>query len=749
MIVCPSRLKQKWQDELRNRFEENFFQLSGIGLQRLLDDYDRTQGTTPFRVIVGYETIRREEFLERMVKSRFKLDMIIIDEAHYMRNSDTATHRAGTIITDNADAVLFLTATPLHLGNQDLYNLLHILSPSEYNEAQLFPELIRPNEHINQAARLLAVGETHKALVELMRVETTPLKRRFIGNPVYGSIKKRLQSGVFHRSERIQLQEDLLELNTLAQIFTRTRKRDVSAAAVRAAYSVVVTLTPEEREFYLTFLQYTREQLRRTNNSVGFAIVMKERMAASCLGALREKYKNLYSLKNITSIYMQHETIYYDPVDEDEDENEDEDNVLGNTELNYDARLVQLAKQSDSSDSKFEKLVEILDKIVKEETTKILIFSSFRDTLTYLERQLTALGYQLGVIHGDIKIANRQNIIDHFRTSPDYRMLLSSEVGAEGLDFQFCGILVNYDLPWNPMQVEQRIGRLDRFGQLHERIRIYNFYLEGTIETRILRRLYDRIGIFTKTVGDLEAILGDEIRQLSRQVMQSNLTDDEQEKLADEVANRIVRRRLDEEKLEVRLDEFMGQDVIFNQQVKSAISSGRVVHPDEVRAALKLFLESEFDNVEFTCDGEEPTWTLTIGPNLAAELRKHLADNRQKNLVFSERFQTAMAGSKQIALTFDSEYARKRPLLEFITYNHLLADLAIEFWRKRQDGIPALRGVRISGSEDEAGDGFFFIYALDESGARSRRTLVSVVVLDDGRIAESASEYVMGRIQQR
>src|SRR5207237_4338739 len=118
--------------------------------------------------------------------------------------------------------------------------------------------------------------------------------------------------------------------------------------------------------------------------------------------------------------------------------------------------------------------------------------------------------------HGGVPLEERRRIIEEFRTDPGRRVLLSSEVGAEGLDFQFCDILVNYDLPWNPMQIEQRIGRLDRFGQQHPRIRIYNFVLEDTVETRIFERLYARIELFQHSIGDLEAILGDVISEISR-----------------------------------------------------------------------------------------------------------------------------------------------------------------------------------------------------------------------------------------
>ena len=99
------------------------------------------------------------------------------------------------------------------------------------------------------------------------------------------------------------------------------------------------------------------------------------------------------------------------------------------------------------------------------------------------------------------------------------------------MDFQFCDTLFNYDLPWNPMEVEQRIGRLDRIGQESNVIRIYNFWIEGTIEQRILDRLYTRIGIFERSIGELEMILGDELSTLERDILSKKLTPEEEDEL--------------------------------------------------------------------------------------------------------------------------------------------------------------------------------------------------------------------------
>src|SRR5215831_6399040 len=108
----------------------------------------------------------------------------------------------------------------------------------------------------------------------------------------------------------------------------------------------------------------------------------------------------------------------------------------------------------------------------------------------------------------------RLQLIDEFKTDPRIQILLSSEVGSEGIDLQFRRFLVNYDLPWNPMKVEQRIGRLDRLGQKAERISIINLSLVDTVEERILERLYERINIFRESIGELEEILGDMTNQM-------------------------------------------------------------------------------------------------------------------------------------------------------------------------------------------------------------------------------------------
>ena len=135
-----------------------------------------------------------------------------------------------------------------------------------------------------------------------------------------------------------------------------------------------------------------------------------------------------------------------------------------------------------------------------------MVFSYFTGTIDYLAERLSGLlfdGRPLRILklYGPMNSAERDRAVASFRDHPGPVVLLSSEVGSEGLDFQFCSRMFNYDLPWNPMRVEQRIGRLDRYGQTSEIIHILNMIVTDTIEERIFHRLYDRIRIFESSMG--------------------------------------------------------------------------------------------------------------------------------------------------------------------------------------------------------------------------------------------------------
>jgi superfamily II DNA/RNA helicase len=145
----------------------------------------------------------------------------------------------------------------------------------------------------------------------------------------------------------------------------------------------------------------------------------------------------------------------------------------------------------EANDTKFSVLRKLVVERLPDE--KIIIFAYFKATLRYLQKRLQAEGINSALLHGELDDEERAAQLEAFQINPDVRVLLSSEVGSEGIDLQFCRVVVNYDLPWNPMRVEQRIGRIDRVGQKAERLIIVHFKVKGTVEERLYDRLHKKV----------------------------------------------------------------------------------------------------------------------------------------------------------------------------------------------------------------------------------------------------------------
>ena len=170
-------------------------------------------------------------------------------------------------------------------------------------------------------------------------------------------------------------------------------------------------------------------------------------------------------------------------------------------------------------DSKARVLIEQLSRLFHDDpNAKVLLFTQFRETQRFLEEQLLAKGWSVNLFHGQMSPADKDSAVERFRNDTGQQILVSTEAGGEGRNFQFCHMLVNYDLPWNPMRVEQRIGRIDRIGQ-NNVVSIFNLWVKDTIEERVLDVLEKRIRVFEETVGGLDPILGDtesDIRNILR-----------------------------------------------------------------------------------------------------------------------------------------------------------------------------------------------------------------------------------------
>jgi hypothetical protein len=204
------------------------------------------------------------------------------------------------------------------------------------------------------------------------------------------------------------------------------------------------------------------------------------------------------------------------------------------------------------------------------------LFSYFRGTLRYLEKRLKEIGLNSAVLMGGMK-EDRTEIIEQFQSNPAVRILLSSEVASEGVDLQFSRFLINYDLPWNPMKVEQRIGRIDRLGQAAEKIAILNLVYADTIDSRIIERLYDRLNLFERALGGLEAVLGDEIQQLTAELLTGKLTPEQEEQRINQSALALEKRNQAEKELEEQAGQLIAHSDFILKKVHAAREFSRQI----------------------------------------------------------------------------------------------------------------------------------------------------------------------------
>jgi hypothetical protein len=475
--------------------------------------------------------------------------------------------------------------------------------------------------------------------------------------------------------------------------------------------------------------------------------ITAQRQLASCMAAMAEYY---LSKTEIETGGIEQELS--DQSLEDwlvEEEREPEGKIVLEKEL---AALIDATDVQNLSrvDSKFEALVKVLRDIEHAEPgRKILVFSYFKKTLNYLARRLKEAGQRCLLLSGDVpsnpadpEKDERGKVLRRFRTDPAERILLSSEVGSEGLDFEFCHVLVNYDLPWNPMVVEQRIGRLDRITQKSERILIFNFAIPGTIEERILRRLYNRIRIFEQSIGDLEAILGEEIKDMTLELLRSKLTPEEQEKLIDKVAEVIERRRQDSEVLEKESGRFIGHDEYFTDEIQRITKLKRYLTAQELEVFLREFLERECPRCKLDPIDGGQYQRLTVDEKLQDIIRRSASPG---DPLFHQFLVRCIRG--ELKVTFDSQVASEDSEVEFLSAHHPLLRAVRLYYKYNQDSLHPVAKVAL-GKASVAGNYLYRLYLVEMTGARHVRTLESSFInLDTSEVLDSeTSEVLLSRM---
>lgn len=741
LVICPKPLvaERKWELEMK-RFDEEFIPLDGATLRQIISDTDR-DGDWPVRfnkAIIPYSILdskvyngeigrRNRIFGLSELDPEPHFDLVIVDEAHHIRNGSDDKEKAFAYkctkyFCDHADAVVMLTATPLQTSDNDLFTLLNVLRPDIVVDKDTFEMMSRPNANISRAVHLVRAmeeGWNEKASTELLDLQKTQWGDNVIAeNPLYNDILRRLESNEIDREERVKLISDIESLHSFGTMLNRTRRRDIQDFCVRRSHTVSTSFTEYQQTLHDELLYFEHEALSTLHNanSVAFMISTIRRQAASCIFGLAPYIRDIISRR-----LMQ---LDYDP---DSLINDVDEKSL-NTISSLAKKVLMLADKLPEKDPKFEETYVIIRKKQEQSNNKIMIFSTFRHTLSYLKRKLSECGLRVEQIDGSVKDDTRYELKSRFELSRENEyaidILLFTEVGSEGLDYQFCDMMINYDLPWNPMKIEQRIGRIDRRGQLSDVVNIYNIITEGTVDADIYHRCLMRIGVFERSIGDCEEILGQIASGIDYIVYDTNLTDEERNIKLEQMADNEVRKMQELNRLEEEEKELFGFDLTeltTSHEIKKAESPW--ISGYFLQKLIQNYITAIVGKGQYII-GESSLKTIRLSASARQILRDDLKKLTGGRNALRRSWQNYLSGNKpNHSITFDPETASKERDSFFITAMHPLAKQAAKYYSHRES---AYLHLQLHTSEIPSGQYVFSVYAWQYTGYNTYTKLITV-----------------------
>jgi hypothetical protein len=361
---------------------------------------------------------------------------------------------------------------------------------------------------------------------------------------------------------------------------------------------------------------------------------------------------------------------------------------------------------------------------------KIIVFSFFRRTLDYLARMLTSRGITNRKIHGGVPIDEREAAIDDFLERPEIPVLLTSEVGGEGIDLQVASVLFNYDLPWNPMVVEQRIGRIDRIGQQAKRLVILNFVVEDSIEERVLQRLLTKIEIFKESIGEPDPIIGEEIERLTGRALQGDLLPEELDRLVEQQGDALARRVVEAKQMLTRVDGLLAADQALIDEINAIIGERQLPSELELILFLNSFLATRYPGTQLPSRVVKEVVSVNLGSLLGIALENAAAELGHDAALFGRKISTGPADA-----TLSREAGYHHPRCELIHLQHPLTRFAVAELTREQNANKSAFALSLSTRRLPPGR-YGFLVALIH--VRTQRSITKLVAL----FADWSGEHV-------
>ncbi|MBT3407877.1 DEAD/DEAH box helicase family protein [Candidatus Woesearchaeota archaeon] len=428
LILTPASLAYQWQEEMRSKFNEYFH------IPKDSEDYDHD------KIIISIDTAKTDKH-SQIIKGIY-WDLLIIDEAHKLKNKETLNYKF--VKTIQKERCLMLTATPLQNNIFELWALVDLLHPGFFQTLNKFQEKYVENEEGLQ-----------------------------IKNPI--ELKQKLE-----------------------KIMIRNLRRNVDIKFVeRNINTHILDFSKEEMRFYTEAVSFIKKRYQEIKKIEKIEEEKQKEMSEEELKEMANKYRQkgllTFRLIMLTRQITSSIQTAINALERYKEAVEDDKELI---QLNY---IIDMAK-----DIKKDTKLEALLKIVKKEKKKFIIFTSFVHTQKILQTELAINGFSTVIFNGKMNAKEKEVAIENFRN--EKQVLICTDAGSEGRNLQFSNILINFDLPWNPMRVEQRIGRVHRIGQTLD-VQIHNMAIKDTVESYILNRLYEKIKLFEVSVGEMDLIL--------------------------------------------------------------------------------------------------------------------------------------------------------------------------------------------------------------------------------------------------
>lgn len=626
LVLAPASVQPQWHEELREKFNLHFWSYTQGEFK---DPYSQTTAPTgnPWNtqnlILASSHLVRRKERMQELLDAD-PWDLVILDEAHHARRKspqarkDTPNRLLQLLkqLRERTKALILLSATPMQIDPIEVFDLLqvlglegrwaygdtfcdyfssldskpdrHLLNFWQTMAADYFARGGQPcprlQQHLNQQDRLLArkVEDLWRGRIKIINERPYLQDKAFITASLqFLSTNTPLKDMMFRHTR-----DTLREYYRLGLL-----EKDVPC---REVCDNAITLEPtREADLYRQVSDYVRHFYRlaqkEQRKALGFLMTLyRKRLTSSFYAIQRSLQRRLDSL-----ITQQGSSLTADDLADLDDADDAVIEGLEGYMEPVDPREIEhleaLLRQFESTgeDTKLAHFITTLRKeLVNRESA--IAFTQYTDTMDFLREQLRELyGNQVACYSGrggelwrdsQWVVVPKEDIKTKFRDG-EIKILLCTESASEGLNLQTCGVLFNYDMPWNPMRVEQRIGRIDRIGQRYPSVTIHNFYYDGTVEAKVYKKLRDRIGAFESVVGNLQPILA----QVPTFLEQATMSADPEE---EDVLLSEFEQVLAAPPLRPALDDMIKRDVEADlQDIRRPLSPSQI-SPETVEGAL-------------------------------------------------------------------------------------------------------------------------------------------------------------------